>query len=168
MIVAGIGHRPERLPGRYERASPERVELFQRIREVVRIVGVTRGRTGLALGADQDFALACIELGIPFDAIIPFEGFDSLWDLEHRALASWLQGHPLATVTVLQPGPYARWKLAARNQEVISPAEAVIAVFDGVDGGGTADALRACVAGHKRIWHLDPTVEGQLGGWLNV
>lgn len=120
----------------------------------------------MALGADQDFALACIELDIPYDAVLPFDGFSDRWDAENKARVGWLLEHPLARAITLYPAPYARWKLLARNESVISPADVVVAVWNGAQDGGTAHAVRIAVSQQKRLWRVPPDIVGDIGDWI--
>lgn len=70
--------------------------------------------TGMALGFDQLVAEVCVELGIPFVAVIPYDGQEDLWspDMKIRFYNLLLKA---AEIVVVTPGPYEKWKLSVRN-----------------------------------------------------
>lgn len=164
MVLGATGDRPERLPGKYDRFSRGRSNLRERIRAVLIQLGVTRGVSGGALGVDQDFMWMCADLGIPFDVMIPFEGFDLLWNAGDQICYRKLCAQA-TSLTTCSPGPYANWKYAVRNQAVIDASETLLAVWDSGSRGSTAATIRATQA-FKPIWWLDPAETAGLGDWL--
>jgi len=136
VILAGTGHRPDKLGGYGAAVSARLVDLARaaliryRPNEVI---------SGMALGWDTALALAAIELGIPLTAAIPFEGQECKWRPEQQeqfrailALAT--------TVAIVSPGGYAVWKMQTRNEWMVDRATGVLALWNGT-GGGTGNCI---------------------------
>ena len=136
MIVGVTGHRPHKLGG-YE--EPLRAPIIDALKGVLGRVGATRGITGMALGADQYFAEACIAVNIPFTAAVPFQGQASPWPVVYQQHYYELLGQADEVVYVAEPG-YARWKLEARNHWVVDHCGLLTAVWNG-SSGGTANTV---------------------------
>lgn len=102
--------------------------------------GPTRVLTGMALGWDQAIALACVQLGIPFVAVVPFEGQDEKWTpvqrLRYAALVK-----DAADVYIACYGSYAPWKYTVRNQWVVDHCDTLWTLYDGESAGGTLDTI---------------------------
>jgi uncharacterized phage-like protein YoqJ len=154
MIVAATGHRPDKLGG-YS------MEVFGRLRALAsEFLGRDKPDkvlTGMALGWDQAVAAAAIENDVPFVAAVPCEGQDSRWPVQSRAMYKVLLERA-DEVVVVSPGPYAAWKMMARNKWMVDKAELVVALWDGSDGG-TANCVR--YAESRGIW-----VENLWGSWV--
>lgn len=87
------GHRPERLPFRYEEQHPDCLRLKELLRqEIVRLIveeGVTRFITGMALGIDQICAELVLELKetypqVTLECAIPYEEQAAKWTIPQR------------------------------------------------------------------------------------
>ena len=143
-VVAVTGHRPPKVGG-YAAGNPleQAVRKALRtalvnLRDLRRLQGDPEGKlcalTGMALGVDQWFAEAAIDLGIPFVAAVPFEGQELRWPSTsqiayHTTLAE------ARAVHMVCPGGYAAWKMQARNRWMVDNADQCIAVWDGSEGG---------------------------------
>lgn len=110
--------------------------------------------SGMALGVDQWFAETCIVLGIPFTAAVPCDDQERLWPEEsqrhYRELLA--KAHH---VRVVSPGPYAAWKMQARNEYMVNECDVLLAVWDG-SSGGTANCVRYAEKVGKPVWRIDP------------
>lgn len=102
--------------------------------------------SGLALGADQIFAQAAINLrdsGLPIRLIgaSPFPSQPSNWPIasqqNYRRIIS-LCDH----VIQVNPDPYAAWKMQARNKWMVDHAHLVLAIWDGTQQGGTWNCIQ--------------------------
>jgi len=109
--------------------------------------------TGMALGWDQAVAIACLDLGIPFHAAVPFDGQDAVWPHHSRQLYHSLLSKA-AEVTVVSPGPYAAWKLYRRNEWMIDHSDLVLALWDGSPDGGTAACVRYAQSKGKSVFNV--------------
>ena len=97
----------------------------------------------MALGWDTAIVEACLNLGLPYVACIPFRGQESQWPLHaRRAYANYIRH--AANVIVCSPGEYAPNKMQVRNERMVDlalkngpgPANAlVLAMWDGTSGG---------------------------------
>lgn len=131
MIVAGTGHRPDKLGG-YSNIIATRLEALARSHfEAHR---PSRVISGLALGWDQAVARAAIDLGIPLTAAMPFEGFDRRWpDSSRCRLDKILEA--AAEIVVCHPFPAPTLALQIRNEWMVDRADEMLALWDGSWGG---------------------------------
>lgn len=182
MIVAFTGHRPDKLGGYGPSPTQDRVRA--RIKDFLEEVGyhtcdcgksrwgrmsdlcpcgegrcgtvsyATEAISGMALGVDQWAAEICVELDIPFTAAVPFDDHGSNWPLESQANYCDLLAKA-RHVQVISPGPYAHWKMQARNKWMVNECEVLLAVWDG-SSGGTANCVRYAQQVGRQIWRIDP------------
>ena len=132
MIVAGTGHRPDKLGG-YSDAAHERL-----VTVACSSIGDLRGDvsrviSGGALGWDQALADAAIRLGLPLTLALPFEGFECKWPKSSQEFLHSLM-NPADVVFVCEPG-YAPWKMQERNKWMVDNCNALLALWNGTDGG---------------------------------
>lgn len=149
MILAATGHRPDKLGGYADQLAILRCELCMDWMETQTI---ERGITGMALGFDQDFALACYELGIPYTAAVPFDGQESQWPAKSQRRYRWLMNRA-ADVVVVSPGSYRPAKMLKRNEWMVDECDQLIALYDGSQGG-TMHCMRYARDWQKPIHNL--------------
>lgn len=142
MIVAGTGHRPDKIiVGSHNGYHPD-VErrLVQFALRCLTRLKPELVVSGMAQGWDQALASAAVWLKIPFDAYVPFEGQENLWpgasQRQYRALIAKAR-----RVVVCSEGGYEPWKMQHRNQAMVAACTTLLALHDGSDGG-TANCLR--------------------------
>lgn len=137
MIVAGTGHRPNKLGG-------YGVDVFQALRERARmelqVLDPVSVISGMALGWDQALAYAAHDLEIPFTAYVPFEGQESAWPAMSQRDYRDLLGAAKGVVTCCAGG-YAPHKLQTRNEMMVDACDTVLALWDGTKGG-TGNCIR--------------------------
>ena len=133
MNLAVTGHRPDKIGG-YSLQSLLRKKVRKAISDKIKEIKPDYGLTGMALGVDQDFADICIQLGIPFVAIIPFKGQELAWPSASQEHYNFLlsKAHDKLIVT---PGGYQAWKMHKRNEELVHQCHELLAVWDGSSGG---------------------------------
>lgn len=136
MIIAGTGHRPDKLGGYGDDVFDRLVRLGELAIEETRPDSLI---TGMALGWDQALAQAALNKGVPYMAAVPCEGQDRLWPKESQATYNRLLVKA-AEVKVVSPGPYAAWKMAVRNKFMVAQCDLVVALHNGTPGG-TAGCL---------------------------
>jgi uncharacterized phage-like protein YoqJ len=115
--------------------------------------------TGMAIGIDQDFALECVSLAIPFVAAVPFEGQECRWPEAAQREYRRLLGLASKIVYVSDPG-YENWKMHKRNKwmsDEVGESGVVLAVWDGSDGG-TGSCVKYARSVGRRILRIDPDV----------
>lgn len=154
MIIAGTGHRPDKLGG-YTAALDMRLQVLamRALREHAPALVVS----GMALGWDVALASAAVRLDIPFIAAIPFEGQESRWpessQYRYRQLLKQAAG-----VEIVCTGGYAGWKMQRRNEWMVGLVDAdgvMLALWNGSDGG-TANCVRYAERVGKpvvNLWH---------------
>lgn len=154
MIVAVTGHRPDKLGG-YRIPNTTYNSVMQGLDLALLEFRPSLVLTGMALGVDQWMAELCIWNGIPFVAVIPFNGFESRWPTHAQAKFRDLLSKA-ENVTVVCAGEYAPWKMHRRNEWLVNNSERLIAVFDG-SGGGTANCVSYAQSANKPIHRVQYT-----------
>lgn len=136
MIVAGTGHRPDKLGG-YDNLT--RLALGGLATEYLAQLAPRKVIIGMALGWDQALAGACVALDLPFIAAVPFEGQEGRWSAEcqaryHRLLAC---AERVEILNELQYGTAFEVTKAMqmRNEWMVDRADRVVALWDGSWGG---------------------------------
>ena len=158
-VLAGTGHRPEKLTlvdahgvlrTAYEPAVTARVVALA-------TAVLTRWQpsvviSGMALGWDLALAEAAVACGIPLQAFVPCESQPSRWaPAAQRHYATLLT--QATEVRIVAPGPYAAWKMTARNQamvDAVGPTGVGATRWDG-SRGGTADCVARAVAARRMM-----------------
>src|SRR6478609_27581 len=124
MIVAGTGHRPDKLGGYsadvYSRLVNTAIEWLNENRVMAVI-------SGMALGWDQALAEAALATGKPFYAYIPFKGQESKWPSESQKNFHRLIEKASCIVECSEPG-YAAWKMQHRNKRMVDDCDLVLAL----------------------------------------
>ena len=120
---------------------------------------VTRGLTSLAAGADQLFAEVLLEIGIPYETVVPCAGYEQTFaDTAVRNQFERL----LATSARVEQLPYdspSEECFLAAGQRIVIECELLLAVWNGEPArglGGTGDIV-AFARSRRRSWiHIDP------------
>lgn len=151
MIIAATGHRPDKLGGytpeiraNLIRVATEFLALHPRVSEAV---------SGMALGWDQAFAHAAINLGIPVVAAVPFKAQASRWPAESQAYYRKLLSR-CARVEYVSPLPtFTQDAFQARNEWMVDYSHALVALWNG-SPGGTANCIDYARASSRPITNL--------------
>jgi uncharacterized phage-like protein YoqJ len=142
-IVAGTGHRPDKLSlGKIDPYSPI---LRERLVDLA-IWYLTKKLpdkviSGMALGWDIALAIAAIKLGIPLIAAIPFRGQEKLWSAEDKYLYYRILEQATEVVIICDGGYEAR-KMMLRNKWMVDKCTRMSALYDGSQAGGTANCIK--------------------------
>jgi len=145
MIVAGTGHRPEKLGGYGPKATARTYTAALRSLEHLKPERVI---SGMALGWDQALAQAAIDTGIPFIAAVPFIGQERMWPTASRDRYRTLLDKA-AEIVVVSEGGYSSTAMQARNIWMVDHCDRVLALWNGDTVGGTANCIR--YARHRSI-----------------
>lgn len=131
---AVTGHRPPKLGG-YSPRAHQRLRAFATtvLQDVALKVPQFTVITGMALGWDQAVAQACVDIGIPFIAAVPFTEQASRWPAESQDRYEILlnQAH---SIHVVAP-TYSAVAMQQRNQWMVDHSDKLWALWDGSDGG---------------------------------
>lgn len=153
MRISVTGHRPQRTGGYSKDAMMHLTDTAHRSLEALE---PTLVYTGMALGWDQAVARACLQMTIPYIAMVPFLGQDSVWKAQDKSNYKKFLDHAVE-IRVISPGEYDPEKLMIRNRALIDaldqPDDAVLALYDGTDMGGTADCIAYAKKHHKLIYN---------------
>lgn len=148
-VLAGTGHRFDKLGGY---SSETHTRLIFLARWSIEKYHPTLIISGMAPGWDQALATAAVELGIPFTAAVPFIGQENRWPRlsieKYRALLAKARN-----VVIVSEGGYAAWKMQRRNEWMANNADAMLALWNGSDGG-TANCLRYARDAGKPVHHV--------------
>jgi len=136
VIVAGTGHRPDKLGG-YDAHTTKRVlHLAHQTLEHYKPELVI---SGMALGWDMVLAQAAINLNIPFHAYVPFIGQEQVWPSATRLYYKALLNHA-ADIIICSPSGYTKSAMQVRNQRMVDTCDLLIALWNG-SNGGTANCV---------------------------
>jgi hypothetical protein len=129
---------------------------------------IDHGFTSLAAGADQLFAQALLDRGIPYTVVVPSAGYELAFkDAAGRGEYARFLGRAERCIALEfeSPGEEAYW---AAGQEIVRLADLLIAVWNGAPAaglGGTGDVVRHARQTGRKVWHLNPVT--RVAGWLH-
>lgn len=154
--LAVTGHRPDKL--QVDGEAPYDGRAYATLcrfaeRELAMVRDMVRGRspsrfviiTGMALGWDQAIAEVSYSFGLPYEAFIPFPGFDQRWPKSSRRRYEGLLSFA-SRVVYVSDGDYAAWKMMKRNEAMVDYAleatgKGLMALWNG-SAGGTCNTVR--------------------------
>lgn len=155
MITIGFtGHRPTKMGG-YKIPNPTYISIFQTTEDLLLELKPEKCITGVALGYDQLAANICINLGIPFIAAVPFEGQEKKWP-EQTQKDYYKLLKKADEIVIVSNGDYSANKMQIRNEWIVNHSDAMIACFDGVSKGGTANCIEFAKEQNKPIYIIKP------------
>lgn len=131
MIIAGTGHRPDKLGGYNERTSRKLKRIAYDFLASEKVSFVI---TGMAQGWDQALAEAAYALEIPYHAYIPFRGQEYMWpDMAQEKYKEILK-HAF-NITTCSAGEFSAKAMQKRNEMMVDDADLILAMWDGSTGG---------------------------------
>lgn len=149
--IAVTGHRPQKLIGGFNLEHSENQALKTELKELI-LAHKTEGEplhaiTGMALGVDTLFAEAILDLkqedvdGYILECAIPCKDQEKTWN---KADQEWYKTILSFADIITQVSwlPYKPWLMLKRNEYMMDNADMVIAVWDGVEDGGTYKAVK--------------------------
>ncbi|HEU0298858.1 MAG TPA: SLOG family protein [Longimicrobium sp.] len=158
MIIAGTGHRPHKL--RIGALNGYHPAVLSRLTDLARAALQRRSPTlilsGMALGWDTALVQASLDLGIPFDAYLPFAGQELRWPTPaqrryHELLAK------ARRVIVVSEGGYEVEKMHFRNTRMVDDSDFLLALWDGFPKGGTfrcVEYANQVNRAHDNLWRF--------------
>lgn len=152
MILAGTGHRPDKLGGYDRRLFNDLCDFAAVVLTGIRPSGVI---SGMALGWDQALAVACVRLSIPFVAAVPFVGFESRWPSASQEDFKKLIMAAEALYVVCEDWQVADagvpWALMERNKWMVDNSTDLLALWNGDRHGGTFNCIQYAKEGRRNI-----------------
>jgi len=124
------------------------------LRHLLEDLGATEAFSGMALGADQVFARAALDAGVPVVAYVPFLGQERLWPFSSQAAYGFLLDRCRERV-VVSSSP-SRTAFLERNTAMVDAADVVVAVWTGKGSGGTHHAVQEALRLGKAMVWVDP------------
>lgn len=103
------------------------------------------GYAGMASGVDLWFCETCLDIGIPYEACIPFEDQRNEMAADESALRDRLIASAARVSHV-------------RNRYMVERTQAGIVVWDG-NKGGTHNVVQQMVEANKPFWWLNPVAQ---------
>jgi len=154
-MIAFTGHRPQKLGG--FKPNPIQDWVKQELRFVIENA-VKSGRldfmSGMALGVDQWAAELILELGGNLHCAIPFPSQHLAWPFPSQQHYYAIL-EKASSIFEVNPDPYTPEKMNIRNRYMVDHADALVAVWDGTDGG-TANCVEYAQRQNKSIYRINP------------
>jgi len=132
MIVAGTGHRPNKLGGYSKRVFTKLTHFA--IEQLGQIEGVERVISGMALGWDMALAIGAIDRRIPLTCALPFKGQETRWAADYQDLYRKIL-EQADEVVVVSEGEYEPYKMFARDKWMVDRCDLLLALYNGTPGG---------------------------------
>jgi uncharacterized phage-like protein YoqJ len=152
LVVAGTGHRPDRLGGYSDKII---LDITLMLIDYLEEKQATHVITGMALGFDTALCLAGLELGLHVTAAVPFKGQESKWNLQdqHRYRCLLEQCN---SVHIVSSGEYSGYKMRLRNEWMVDRCDHLVALWDGVPNssgtGGTVNYAQRKGKPYDNLW----------------
>lgn len=140
-IIAGTGHRPGKL-GNDPLLLNRLTDLAM---EYLGSEAPNKVITGMALGWDIALAIAAIKLEIHVMAAIPFKDQNLLWKNKDKILYNNILSK-CTDKKIICDGGYSASKLMIRNKYMVDNATKIVALYDGISAGGTANCIKYAVS----------------------
>jgi uncharacterized phage-like protein YoqJ len=151
MILGVSGHRP--YTWNYDKAKSDLLQGL--VRDTLLYLNPNKVITGMAIGFDQEVALACYKLRIPYIAAVPFEGQDSKWPNASKRMYAALLKEALEVI-VLSKSSYDPSLMKRRNAMIVNQSDAMMVLFNGEPSSGTGHTVDLAKAKNLEIHNLWP------------
>lgn len=159
MKAAVTGHRPNKLNGEYDMKGPWSDHIRKQLIEFINTMKPTMMISGMALGVDTIWALLALEFNIPLMCVVPFEGQESVWSRDAKALYYDILNKATIVKITGTPG-YEPWKMDVRNRYMVDvlnqPDDMLVAVYNGDKSGGTFNCIKYAEGQKKLIHYINP------------
>mgnify|MGYP001080788368 CR=1 FL=1 len=159
---AFTGHRPSKLPWRYNETDSRCVALKMVLTEQITALvdaGFTQFLSGMAEGTDVWSALAVLSLreqnpATKLHCILPCKEQAEKWSVSSQELYRSILGRADSVVYVSRD--YHKKCMLDRNRFLVEHAAALLAVYNGEQRGGTAATIRYAQKMSREIMVINP------------
>lgn len=127
MTVMVTGHRPQRLRGQEKKVSAAVGELLDQLKP-------DKAISGMAQGADQIFAIAAIDRGIPLYCYFPYPR------IKYHPQEEYIIENASGCRNICNE--FSRDSYEVRDHAMVDDSDIVIAVWDGFETGGTWNTIK--------------------------
>lgn len=149
MVIAGSGHRPQKLGGYDNKAFKKLIQIAETWLEENKPTQVI---SGMALGWDLTLAQATINKNIPLVCAIPCIGQSKMWSKKDQNLYLEILAKANKIVHVSDK-PYNTKCMQKRNEWMVDNSDVILAMWDGTMGG-TFNCLEYAKNKQKTIINL--------------
>lgn len=159
MIIAGTGHRPDKLPNKetgYKLPNPTYIKICKEIEKHLLELKPEKVISGMALGYDSYLAFVTLKLGIPLIAAVPFQGQELAWPQASQNAYNALLKRA-TEVVIVSEGGYSAHKMQIRNEWMVNHCDVLLACYDG-SPGGTGNCIKYAKNLNKNIIIIDPKI----------
>lgn len=162
IACAFTGHRPKKLPWRYDETDSRCVALKEKLTEqIARLAeaGVTDFFSGMAEGTDTYCAQIVLDLrrknpALNLHCVLPCEGQADRWSDSARKRYHMIVAR--ADFVDYVSRKYYDGCMLARNRRLVDQAGILLAVYNGERRGGTAATVRYARKAGREIIMIDP------------
>lgn len=162
IACAFTGHRPKKLPWRYDETDSRCVALKEKLTEqIARLAeaGVTDFFSGMAEGTDTYCAQIVLDLrrknpALNLHCVLPCEGQADRWSDSARERYHMIVAR--ADFVDYVSRKYYDGCMLARNRRLVDQAGILLAVYNGERRGGTAATVRYARKAGREIIMIDP------------
>lgn len=140
MIVMVTGHRPQRLRGQEKRISAEMARLVAKLKP-------DKAISGMAAGADQIWAMAALDGGIPLYCYFPYPR------QKYHPQEQYIMENATGVRNICSE--YSRESYYIRDCAMVDDSDVVIAVWDGMEQGGTWNTIKYAREKGKKIYYIN-------------
>lgn len=163
--VSFTGHRPQTVSGKEWFIKDV---LHGVVSQLIQQRGTKKFISGGALGVDQWAAETVIKHKgeFPYVELViarPFPSQDAVWTSEQKTAYVNLCKQATEVIDICSD-PYAPYKYHIRDKWMVDQCDLLVAVWNGLQRGGTASTVRLAQKAHKPILHIDPTTE--ISQWI--
>ena len=157
-IVAVTGHRPDKLYG-YNMSDKRYMNMKKYFKSYLKENNVSVAVSGMALGVDQIFAIATLELkeeGFPIElyCAIPFKGQEKKWPEQSKKQYKDIL-EKANTIHYVSNDTYKAYLLQKRNEHMVDISDEILAIWDG-SSSGTKNCIDYAQKKNKKITIKNP------------